>query len=600
MFLNIKKFIIFSIFISFSTLVLANEKLLSFDGTQEKCKHCTVKKEDKISERLTDAFLLLKKEKELIKGESIRVKPFGKLPSPPSVGESDVGGLDVTELLPEVEEVQYIVPEPKEIQVVKPYDVLSEEIEFPEDITEEIAEEDDDDEEELILSKLKLGGQMNILSRKLGDNVKFSGIDSANLSCDLLDTVVVKKPSLRRQKVHANSGDKEVSVKILKLSTDASQPTVSDGNDLEILSLIREEKGKSSDDSHIESKISRSQRKARVLPNTVDCELCSKSSKCFFHRRGDYNLEDISSEQNVSGVPVEEDKDEGDLEDENAGFLGAVKESIKRLVSVGIDTASSSNTTASEEPSKYLSSNDLNSTNASESEAQSVVVSKTTDSDKSQFVSDDDDEEASEDKNIQGELDRIESSDIKQESDLQKLMNSMTSLVKMIKESKEEQVRTRKELMKERSILAKIAQDLDNTKNVTHLYIQMAKIDMEAALAKQSIEQLKRDEEKNKATAELLIRYENQTGIELETVRNFIKKAKEPSKKLLDLFDKISSRKATIQTMQIDVSKRLDTIRNRIIQLSEYISELEKQRSEIKSIISKISNIQLIDDQVDQ
>ncbi|KAK6591072.1 mucin like protein [Cryptosporidium xiaoi] len=605
MFGYIRKIATSLLFVLFFTFAFADEKVkLPLDGASDLCRHCTVTKGEKVEERLTDAFLLLRREKETLPGETVRTEPFSELPLPPVVGEVITNLTDVRELSPGVETVQYIVPEPKEVPEVKFYDTLSEDIEFPEDVTEEVEDdEEEEDEEELILTKLKLGGRMSILTRRSGNDIKFEGIDGATLSCDLIDNTVVKKTKLRGQNLLTDScnqseGGKEVSVDILRLNGDVTS-LVNNTSSSKILSSI-EDIVSSNNVSNFTNQTTGLPRKALVSDYSHNCELCSESGKCFFHRRSCYNLNKTPSTCSTSRVKDcikervnnddNDDNNNDDDSDNDKKSLQKTKTDFSKSSLVGVNTTV---TVENGETSIYSGNEGSEPKSVSDSIVQSTVQSKSSDSDKSQFVSDDDDdEEASEEKKMQGELDKIESSDTKQESDLKILMESMTSLVKMIKESKEEQVRTREELRKEREILARIALDLDNTKNVTHLYIQMTRLDMEIALAKQSIEQLKRDEEKNKATVELLVRYENQTGMELETISKFIKKSEVPSKKLLALFDKVSSRKETIQRMQIDVSKRLETIKNRIDQLSEYIEDLEKQKVDIKTIISKINDIE--------
>lgn len=622
MFVNMNNFVIFFTLISIFTISILCEEArkLPFDGTRNGCKYCNQPVEEKTTH--TDAFLLLKHEN--VTRYHIISKEFPEVPSPPIIQENVTGDY-VKELSPTVHVVPFISPEPKQVPEVKYYNVVQEELEFPEEVTEVLPDDDDD---ELILTKLRLGGEMSILSSKSGDEIKFGGIDDVRLSCDLVNNEIVKKQNLRGRGKDSRPENKDNSVKrvsldILRLNNQGS--TLDNIGSISNSSIYL---GSSSLVSNNETSLHAEHKElkhginnATVGTNPLNCELCDSANKCFFHRKASYGLRDITTENNEvvntnknTVAEVEDDyntqeeeydedehQESSELNEHPGRFLSEEPVQAEKMVP-SIDGNTTTTVTLKDEMNGEKKVDyDTNETNINiiESDASSAsdLSQKSVKPDRSRFESNIDSEEILEEK--KKEYLETAISDVNKELDIKQLMSEMSDLIKMFKESREEQVRTREELKKERSILSKIAIDLNNTKNTTYLYIQMTKIDMDISLAKQSIDQLLRDKEKNKSTSQLLTSYENQIGIELETVQSYIKKAAEPSKKLLSLFKRISSRKETVQRMQIDVLKRLSIIESKIKQLNEYVDELEKQKKEIRVMIAKIYNEKTADNHVD-
>ncbi|KAF7457514.1 hypothetical protein HWI79_1945 [Cryptosporidium felis] len=174
-------------------------------------------------------------------------------------------------------------------------------------------------------------------------------------------------------------------------------------------------------------------------------------------------------------------------------------------------------------------------------------------------------------------------------TELKALNQKMNDLIDLVREERGKQTRLRNEVQEERKLLVKIVLDLKNAKELTQLYMRLTKLEMEISLARQTIQQLRREEEKVESARNMLSQYETRSNDEIELAKLKILESKE-SGKLKRVIDRLEKRKSTAQNIQIDVNKRLTFLRENISQVESRISDLANKKTNLENVIAKLES----------
>ncbi|PPS94459.1 Uncharacterized protein GY17_00003500 [Cryptosporidium hominis] len=513
--------------------VNANDLALPLKKNKE-CEHCILKGDKNIKTQVKGAYLVVERETTLSKTPDTQIKPFNDVPQPPKVGTDDAEGdqANVKELSPTVGEVPNVVPEPRYIPTVKIYDSQIEDLSFPEDIDSETQSEEseDENEDELILTRLQLGGQVEVVSKRDSEGkIEIQNIGNLDLSCTRIEEETKPKS---KSKLRGNKSSNSMVVS----GSDSPQSTRFLTYDLLMLQNVGEEptdgdsatSQPSSEDTESEQNGSNG-RVIRKLASGLECdkcELCTEDKKCFYHN--------------------------GKNTDKSSEVLDS-------------DLLSSTTTTTT----------------------TTTIPPSMSDEEKSPFVSDD---ISNDEVPAQDDSSKTPSTETNKDIDMNILLDNMNALVKIVKEGKEESAKAQLELRKDRELLTKVILDLRDSKDLTQLYIQLAKLEMEISLVKQNIGQLKRDLEKAKSSSNFLTQYENKNNTELELMKEKAMSSKVYSPKLARAISRLEKKKTTTHAIQKDVSKRIESLSQAISTEESRISELLEQKKKTENIINKISS----------
>lgn len=521
------------------------------------CEHCVSGGDVSVETQLKGAYLVIEKEVNISRYPDKRLNPFeGTPPSPPKVGQDESGSDSrVRSLDLNVGEVPHITPEPKRKPPIKIYDSILEDLSFPESAGSESVSEmedpdDDDDDDDLVLTRLHLGGRMDLVSKRdENGELRFHNVKDLDLCCTNIDskpettTKVKPKTKLRKGKPSQETG-RDCNCK--------DGASTSSFLSYDLLKLEAVDQGKYPDtletehtskkDSLSTTDTGRVTRKLASNSECDECELCSKEKKCFYHNG---------------------------------------KGASKRPTS---STSTSTSTTTTTTTTSTTST-----TSAPTTTTPSAPI---LDEDKSPFVSDyaSNEETSSQDEMNKPQAAEEEETKTVKDIDIQSLLRGMDNLVKMVKDNQDEQLKTQVELRKDRELLTRVILDIKDTKDTTQLYIQLVKIEMEIGLARQNIEQLNRDLQKAKSSSNLLTQYENQNNLELGAAKEKASKAEAPSPKLTRNINRLEKKKATIQGLQIDINKRIESLIKSISSAETQISELQIKKETIENILSKGSD----------
>ncbi|KAF7457515.1 hypothetical protein HWI79_1946 [Cryptosporidium felis] len=545
-------------------LVHAEEQILPLNNKNAPCKHCTQKGNNETSSVVSGAFLVLEKLNTVVNQPDRIVPPFKDVPEPPKLGVEDSAANDTESrsLNLTIGEIPHVVPEPKYIPEVRVYDSLIEDLVFPPDTGSENSSEVEEEEyDDLVLTRLQLGGKMDIVSKKTEDGLEFKGIDSFDLCCTNLDTVPkTSGPKSSRLRGKKHTGDESQECNCGENGPVSYNHTVYELLKLDLVPRVdkKDSSSGSSQEGSSDMNITTSEHTVRRLAScgeSADCDLCSSEGKCFYHR-------------NTVGTLATPPESEG----EQAADAKITTSPSTSTTTTTVAT-SSSTTTSTTTASLHISEDD-----------------------RSSFVSD---EVSNEERRNEG-LDAAKSAkDERQDIDVRTLARNLNNLVDLVKEGKEEQIKTQKELRKERELLAKIVLDLRDTKNVTQLYMQLTKVEMEISLLKQALEQLKRDEEKAKSTNNMLTRYENRINSELELAKLKYRESKDPQR-FERAVNKLEKRKSVTQGIQIDVNKRLAALKESIAEMEKKILDLVAQKTRLEKLMQSVNSGERISfDEVD-
>ncbi|KAL7067436.1 hypothetical protein ACR3K2_21300 [Cryptosporidium serpentis] len=188
------------------------------------------------------------------------------------------------------------------------------------------------------------------------------------------------------------------------------------------------------------------------------------------------------------------------------------------------------------------------------------------------------------------EITREDTSSKDKGQDLSYLNNQVASLMNLVQQGRIEQAAAQAIADDERRRLMIIATDLSDSRQLTELYIKLARIDMELNLISHYVVQSEKDLSKCRSMMDILSQYQEQNTAELNGALSTVKEHSELANKLNKTIQRLSRRKKTAEMIQIEYNERFEKAKQDLFNYNQLIAELKFNRTSIEEIIEKIRN----------
>ncbi|OII73462.1 hypothetical protein cand_002970 [Cryptosporidium andersoni] len=188
------------------------------------------------------------------------------------------------------------------------------------------------------------------------------------------------------------------------------------------------------------------------------------------------------------------------------------------------------------------------------------------------------------------EITRDDTSNKDKGQDLSYLNNQVASLMNLVQQSHIKQAAAQAIADDERRRLMTIATDLSDSRQLTELYIKLARIDMELNLMSHYVAQSEKELYKCRSMMDVLSQYQEQNTAELNGTLSTVKEHPELANKLNKTIQRLSRRKKIAEMIQIEYNERFKKAKQDLFNYNQLIAELRFNKTNTEEVIEKIKN----------